>query len=92
MRLNGVAEHVFDDPLLADFPGAQFMWRVHATEVFPNCPRYIHQYALVQRSRFVPKTDCSTPAPAWKRREWAADVLPAGDPALAPDAEIVERG
>ena len=44
MRLNGVAEHVDDDPLLAEFPEAQFLWRVRATEVFPNCPRYIHRY------------------------------------------------
>jgi predicted pyridoxine 5'-phosphate oxidase superfamily flavin-nucleotide-binding protein len=92
MRLNGVAEHVDDDPLLLEFPEAQFLWRVRATEVFPNCPRYIHHYQLVERSRFVPKTECRTPAPAWKHRAWASDVLPAGDPATAPDAEIVERG
>jgi predicted pyridoxine 5'-phosphate oxidase superfamily flavin-nucleotide-binding protein len=91
LRLNGVAEHVDDDPLLAEYPEAQFLWRVRATEVFPNCPRYIHQYKLVARSRFVPKSECRTPAPAWKTREWANDVLPAHDPALAPDAEIGER-
>ncbi len=83
MRLNGIAEHVDDDPLLDAFPGAQFLWRVRATEVFPNCPRYIHQYQLVERSRFVPKTGCDTPVPEWKRREWARDVLAADDPANA---------
>jgi predicted pyridoxine 5'-phosphate oxidase superfamily flavin-nucleotide-binding protein len=82
MRLNGVAEHVDDDPLLAEFPEAQFLWRVRATEVFPNCPRYIHRYQLVERSRFVPKTGCDTPVPEWKQREWAHDVLAAGDPAI----------
>jgi predicted pyridoxine 5'-phosphate oxidase superfamily flavin-nucleotide-binding protein len=81
MRLNGIAEHVDDDPLLAEFPEAQFLWRVRATEVFPNCPRYIHRYALVERSRFVPKTGCETPVPEWKRREWARGVLAADDPA-----------
>ena len=45
----------------------------------------------MQRSRFVPKSECETPAPAWKRNEWAHDVLAAGDPALDPDVEIVER-
>lgn len=83
MRLNGVAEHVDDDPLLAEFPEAQFLWRVRATEVFPNCPRYIHRYELVERSRFVPKTDCKTPIPEWKRRDWARDVLAGDDPANA---------
>jgi predicted pyridoxine 5'-phosphate oxidase superfamily flavin-nucleotide-binding protein len=81
MRLNGVAEHTDDDPLLAEFPEAQFLWRVRATEVFPNCPRYIHRYQLVERSRFVPKTGCETPVPEWKQREWARDVLATGDPA-----------
>jgi uncharacterized protein len=88
MRLNGVAEHVDDDPLLAEFPEAQFLWRVRATEVFPNCPRYIHRYQLVERSRFVPKAGCETPVPEWKQREWARDVLATGDPAnTAEEAE-----
>jgi predicted pyridoxine 5'-phosphate oxidase superfamily flavin-nucleotide-binding protein len=81
MRLNGIAEHIDDDPLLAAFPEAQFLWRVRAREVFPNCPRYIHRYELVERSRFVPKTGCATPVPDWKRRDWARDVLAADDPA-----------
>jgi len=51
--------------------------------VFPNCPRYIHRMALVERSRFVPRTDCATPIPGWKREAWASDVLPADDPARA---------
>ena len=63
--------------------------RVVATEVFPNCPRYIHHYELVERSRFVPKAECRTPVPAWKTREWSRDVLPANDPAAAPDAEVL---
>ena len=91
MRLNGIATIDPDDPLLAEWPEAQLVVRVRATQVFPNCPRYIHEYRLVQRSRFVPKSDCETPAPAWKRKEWASDVLAAGDRALDPDAEIVER-
>jgi predicted pyridoxine 5'-phosphate oxidase superfamily flavin-nucleotide-binding protein len=85
MRLNGVAAHLDDDPLLNAFPEAQFLWRVRVREVFPNCPRYIHRYELVERSRFVPKTGCATPVPEWKRREWARDVLAAGDPARAQD-------
>ena len=44
-----------DDPLLAEYPEAQLVVRVEATEVFPNCPRYIHEYRLVERSRFVPR-------------------------------------
>jgi hypothetical protein len=90
MRLNGVASQSEEDPLLAEWPEAQFVWRVRATEVFPNCPRYIHEYRLVERSRFVPRTECETPVPAWKTRDWSRDVLPAGDPAASPSREVLE--
>ena len=75
VRVNGTAEHVDDDPLLDAYPEAQFLWRVTAREVFPNCPRYIHHYRLVERSRFVPRADCETPVPDWKRADWARDVV-----------------
>ena len=89
MRLNGIASVDMDDPLLAEYPEAQFVVRVRTTQVFPNCPRYIHRYQLVERSRFVPKENCRTPAPAWKRKEWSRDVLSADDPATSPDTEIL---
>jgi predicted pyridoxine 5'-phosphate oxidase superfamily flavin-nucleotide-binding protein len=81
LRLNGIASIDEHDPLLPVYPEAQFIVRVRATEVFPNCPRYIHKLQLVERSRFVPKDACETPVPEWKRREWSRDVLAAGDPA-----------
>jgi predicted pyridoxine 5'-phosphate oxidase superfamily flavin-nucleotide-binding protein len=81
LRLNGVASIDEHDPLLADYPEAQFIVRVRATQVFPNCPRYIHKLQLVERSRFVPKEACETPVPEWKRRDWSRDVLAADDPA-----------
>jgi predicted pyridoxine 5'-phosphate oxidase superfamily flavin-nucleotide-binding protein len=92
VRLNGVASVDEDDPLRVDYPEAQLVVRVAATEVFPNCPRYIHEYRLVAHSRFVPKADCETPVPQWKRNEWAHDVLPDGDPANDPDREVIPRG
>jgi len=75
MRLNGTATIDFDDPLLASYPEAQFIVRVQAEEVFPNCPRYIHKMKLVERSRFVPRAACETPEPGWK--DYFEDVLPA---------------
>src|SRR5437764_14392611 len=89
MRLNGIASIDEADELLAEYPEAQFVLRVRATEVFPNCPRYIHEYRLVQRSRFVPKEECLTPVPRWKRADWSHDVLPEGDPAADPGAEVI---
>jgi uncharacterized protein len=92
MRLNGVASIDDADPLLEEWPEAQFVVRVRATEVFPNCPRYIHEYKLVKRSRFVPKSECETPVPQWKRSDWANDVLPKDDPANDPSREVIPRG
>jgi uncharacterized protein len=79
LRLNGTASVDTDDPLLASWPEARAVVRVRVREVFPNCPRYIHHYELVERSRFVPHADAETPVPDWKRSDWASDVLPAGD-------------
>ena len=76
LRVHGDASIDFDDPLVASYPEAQFVVRVRVREVFPNCPRYIHRYALVERSRFVPKSGVATPVPDWKTSEWASDVLP----------------
>jgi predicted pyridoxine 5'-phosphate oxidase superfamily flavin-nucleotide-binding protein len=81
LRLNGVASIDEQDELINRYPGAQFIVRVRATQVFPNCPRYIHRMALVERSRFVPRADRHTPIPDWKRSDWACDVLPHGVPA-----------
>ena len=81
LRLNGVGSIDEHDPLVDAYPQAQFVVRVRTTEVFPNCPRYIHRMALVERSRFVPQRDRETPVPDWKRTDWACDVLPANDPA-----------
>jgi predicted pyridoxine 5'-phosphate oxidase superfamily flavin-nucleotide-binding protein len=84
MRLDGTASIDFDDPLLPHYPEAQFVVRVRTRAVYPNCPRYIHRYTQVERSTFVPVAGVTTPVPDWKRSEWAADVLPAGDPAGVP--------
>jgi len=84
MRLEGTASIDLDDPLRGDYPEAQFVVRVRARAVYPNCPRYIHRYEFVRRSRFVPRTDCLTPVPEWKRSDWAFDALPEHDPARDP--------
>jgi predicted pyridoxine 5'-phosphate oxidase superfamily flavin-nucleotide-binding protein len=89
MRYNGDATIDFNDPLKAEYPEAQFIIRVRAREIFTNCARYIHRMKLVQRSRFVPKSECPTPVPGWKTGEWVADVLPAQDPARDKTREVL---
>lgn len=79
LRVSGSASIDEADPLLASYPGAQLVVRVRTSQVFPNCPRYIHRMALVERSPYVPDPGTPAPVPDWKRAAWASDVLPAGD-------------
>ncbi|MEA2500552.1 MAG: uncharacterized protein QOD01_663, partial [Actinomycetota bacterium] len=65
MRLNGTATIDGNDELMAAYPGAQFIVRVAVRDVFPNCPRYIHRYRLVERSRYVPHAGRRAPEPDW---------------------------
>lgn len=81
MRVDGRARVDLEHPLLSRHAEAQLMIVVEAERIYPNCGRYVHKYELVERSRFVPRNDRPTPVPGWKQAEWAADVLPAGDPA-----------
>jgi predicted pyridoxine 5'-phosphate oxidase superfamily flavin-nucleotide-binding protein len=81
VRVNGTASIEAGDELLAAYPGAQFIVRVRAREVFPNCGRYIHRLTLVERSRYVPHEDEEPPVPEWKTWSWVRPILPAGDPA-----------
>lgn len=91
MRVNGTASVHLDDPLLGEYPEAQFIVRVHPREIFANCPRYIHEMRFVSPSKFVPEEGCETPVPAWKTGSWVADALPEGDPARNAGREVRER-
>lgn len=49
LRVNGRATIVEDEPLFAEFDGAQLVVRVQAERIFANCPRYIHPPRLRSR-------------------------------------------
>ncbi|MEA2221150.1 MAG: uncharacterized protein QOJ35_3776 [Solirubrobacteraceae bacterium] len=85
MRIEGIATIAEHDDLSWGYPGAQFVVRVQVQRLFPNCPRYIHRLALVERSPYVPRTgerppaevDCADPA---------AEALLSAEPATEPPA------
>ena len=77
LRVLGRATASEDDPLRAEFPGAQLVVRVRAEQIFPNCPRYIHRMQLVELSAYSPRPDYQSPEPAWKQMPAFRDVLPA---------------
>jgi uncharacterized protein len=79
LRVQGTASVHHDDPLLDDFPGAQFVVRVEAERIFPNCPRYIHRMELTEYSAYAPRPEHEPPVPEWKRMEVFRDALPKRD-------------
>jgi predicted pyridoxine 5'-phosphate oxidase superfamily flavin-nucleotide-binding protein len=79
IRVNGTAQVSQSDPLLAECPGAVFIVRVTAAQIFPNCPRYLHRMQLVEHSAYAPRPDYTPPVPAWKTFEVFRDALPARD-------------
>ncbi|HYJ19811.1 MAG TPA: pyridoxamine 5'-phosphate oxidase family protein [Burkholderiales bacterium] len=87
LRVNGKATLDANDPLMAEFTGAQLIVRVRAEAIFPNCPRYIHKMQIVEQSAYSPCEGRVPPIPKWKQFPEFNDVLPPGDPAAlkAPD-------
>ena len=76
LRLNGIAEVVGDDPMMAELPGAQLLVKVKPVDIFPNCPRYVPNLSLVEPSAYLPEPDAAPLEPKWKSFEIFADVVP----------------
>lgn len=76
VRVHGNASIDKADSLLQEFLGAELIVRITVTEVFVNCPRYIHQYKRIKTSKYVPQANCKTPIPQWKRIDAIQDALP----------------
>jgi uncharacterized protein len=79
LRINGEASVRHDHQLLDGFPGADALVEVAVREVFPNCPRYIHQLERREPSPYVPRAGYQPPRPAWKDMEAFRDALPPRD-------------
>ena len=79
LRLQGLASVDEHDPLLADYAEALMVVRVTVTEIFRNCPRYIHRHRKLAASEFVPRTSGETPLAPWKRVDDVQELLPAQD-------------
>lgn len=79
LRLQGVASVHTDDPLLAEYKEADLIVRVTVSDVWINCPRYVHRHTKVAPSRYVPRDACETPLAEWKRIDLVQDVLPPKD-------------
>ncbi len=79
LRVQGTASVDRNDPLLAEYPGADVVVRVAVSAIFVNCSRYVHKYRRVAPSRYVPRPGCATPYAEWKRIDLVQDALPPRD-------------
>jgi predicted pyridoxine 5'-phosphate oxidase superfamily flavin-nucleotide-binding protein len=75
MRVQGTATVSRDDPMMSEYKEADMIVRVALSELWQNCPRYIHRYQKVTPSRYVPREECETPLAEWKRVAEIQDVL-----------------
>ncbi len=89
IRVQGTATVSREDPLLAQFPGANMLVRVKLSEMWQNCPRYIHRYQKLETSRYVPQAECETPLAGWKQTDIVQDVLLPDDAAKAQEAGVI---
>ncbi len=86
LRVQGEATVSASDPLLEDYKDAELVVRVTVTDVWINCPRYVHTYKKLATSRYAPKANCDTPMAEWKRVDMLQDALPAKDVGRAAQA------
>lgn len=75
LRLQGRAEVVKEGPLLDFFNEAELAVKVAVSEVWINCPRYVHRYRKEAASRYVPRAGAETPLCEWKRIDGLQDIL-----------------
>ncbi len=79
LRLQGEATLHDDDPAMDLYKEADLIVRVKVSEIFVNCPRYVHKYEKVDPSKYVPRTECATPLAGWKHIDKIQEVLPTRD-------------
>ncbi len=75
LRLQGEASIDRNDPLMAEYSEADMIVRVNVSRIWRNCPRYIHKYVKEAPSTFVPRADCETPLPDWKKVDMIQPLL-----------------
>ncbi|MBK8504418.1 MAG: pyridoxamine 5'-phosphate oxidase family protein [Saprospiraceae bacterium] len=76
LRLHGIAGFYLDDMLLSEYKDAKYIVRIKISNVFDNCPRYIHKMQTVETSEYVPREGFESPIPGWKLRADIKDTLP----------------
>ncbi len=83
IRIHGNASIRRDEQALKMFLGAEVVVFVEITEIFINCPRYIHRYKRIESAKHVPQENVPVALPQWKRIDGLQEALPARDKHIA---------
>ena len=89
LRVQGEARLLRDGPILSGYPGAALAVEVRVTDVWVNCPRYLHTMQKVDSSSYVPDKDGNSRIALWKRIDGMQDVLNAQDRDAAQAAGLI---
>lgn len=76
VRIQGNATLIRDRETLGLWPETALAVQVDITNMWINCPRYIHRSQRLDSSESVPRAGIDTPQPEWKSLEVIADVVP----------------
>ena len=89
LRVRGEAQLIDSGPLVESYPGAQYVVQLEVSNVWVNCPRYVHQMTTVAASPYIPDEVGQSPIALWKRLDVMQDVLTEVDRARALAAGLI---
>ena len=88
-RVQGKAELKKTKEYTDLYPGSELVVKVTLSEMWQNCPRYIHKYQRVSASKNVPDSEGNFPLATWKRIDGVQDVISQEDKNLAEKAGLI---
>ena len=71
------------------YPGSEMVVKVTLSEMWQNCPRYIHKYKKVGTSKNIPDSNGNFPLATWKRIDGVQDVISQKDKKMAEEAGLI---
>ncbi|MEM7099672.1 MAG: pyridoxamine 5'-phosphate oxidase family protein [Pseudomonadota bacterium] len=89
LRMQGQGAVLRSGPEFDAYPGADLVVRVEVTQVWVNCPRYVHRMTLDQTSPYVPDASGDAPIALWKRIEGMSALLSQQDQVLVDAAGTI---
>ena len=89
IRVRGEAKCIKEGPILKSYPGANLAVELTVSNVWVNCPRYIHRMDLSDQSPYIPAKDGTIPQALWKRVDLVQDVITDKDRAEAESLGII---